>query len=91
MAFIDKRVGRVEFERVHSNPPFASKDFIHRPAIGVYILNALPFVSVPLASLPMRIIAVQTNLVAAIAPCLFMEDQWLNEDHAYKRFMLMFF
>ena len=35
MAFIDKAVGRVEFKRVHSNPPFCLKRF-HTPLLLKY-------------------------------------------------------
>ena len=38
--------------------------------IQLYILSALPFVSGPLALLPLKITAVQTSLVAAMYPIM---------------------
>ena len=59
-------VGSWGSREIARTPLFASKDFIHRPAIGIYSVHLV--VSVPLASLPLRITALQMSLVAAMQP-----------------------
>ena len=49
------------------------------------MLGILPFVIGPLASLLLRITAIQTNLVAAMHPRLFMKDQRMNIERACMR------
>ena len=53
-----------------------SREFAQTPLLAIlytiqlYILSALPFVSGPLALLPLKITAVQTSLVAAMYPIM---------------------
>lgn len=51
------------------------------------LYTPLQFVNGPLASLPLKITAVQMSLVSAMHPVFFfMEDQWMIAEHAHKWF-----
>ena len=61
-----------------------TKDLIHH---HISILSALPSVSGPLDSLPLIITTVKNEFGCSYAPCLFMENQWINAEPTCKWFM----